>query len=141
MNRLEFATALAVSLFSLCAVVAMIGPLVETRQRTQEGTARAYLQAVELGDVDAALAALDVAGRDGQRERVALQARNRYEIGTVVLGRPSVMDRLLGRQLPAAWVTVTASVTTITGERWQSTSTASLVERDGVWFLVGPLFA
>jgi hypothetical protein len=59
----------------------------------------------------------------------------------VVLGRPSVVDRLMGRQLPAAWVTVTATVTSVSGERWQSSSTAALVERDGVWFLVGPLFA
>lgn len=132
---------IALSLLGLCAVVAVIGPLVETRQRSPEGTARTYLQAVERGDVEAALAAIDPATRDGLRERVELQARNRYEVQTVVLGRPSVVDRLMGRQLPAAWVTVTASVTTITGERWQSTSTASLVEHDGVWFLVGPLFA
>jgi hypothetical protein len=84
---------------------------------------------------------VEPSGRDALRERIALQRENRYEIATVVVGRPSLVDRLLGRQLPAAWVTVTANVTTITGERWQSTSTAPLVERDGAWLLVGPLFA
>jgi hypothetical protein len=145
MIHLENTLGLALSLLLCCGVVAVAGPLVETRQRAPEGTARAYLWAIEQGDLAAALAVFDPGGdpadREALRERVALQARNRYEIGTVVVGKPSLIDRLTGRQLPAAWVTVTASVTTITGERWQSTSTAPLVERDGVWFLVGPLFA
>jgi hypothetical protein len=135
----------ALSLLLFCALVAISGPLVETRQRAPEGTARAYLRAIEQGDLSAALAvfdpAADPASLEALRDRVALQRENRYEIGTVVLGRPSLVDRLMGRQLPEAWVTVTATVTTVSGERWQSSSTAALVERDGAWFLVGPLFA
>lgn len=131
----------ALTLFVVAGVVALLGPLLETRQRAPEGTARAYLRAIEQGDVDAALAVMEPSGREAVRERVALQRQNRYEIGTVALGRPSLVDRALGRQLPAAWVTVTAEVTTLAGERWRSTSTASLVELDGVWYLVGPLFA
>ena len=145
MIRLEFALGLALSLLLLCAVLAIAGPLVETRQRAPEVTARAYLREIEQGNLEAALAVFDPtadqANRGTLRDRVALQRENRYEIGTVVLGRPSVVDRLMGRQLPDAWVTVTATVTTATGERWQSSSTAALVERDGVWYLLGPLFA
>ena len=142
MIRLGF----ALSLLLLCTVVAIAGPLVETRQRAPEGTAREYLRAIEQGNLDEALAVFDPAADpvtlEAVRKRVALQRENRYEIRTVVLGRPSLVDRVMGRQLPAAWVTVTATVTTVSaGERWQSSSTAALVERDGVWFLVGPLFA
>ena len=137
MNRLSLALALLI----LAGAVAGIGPLVETRQRAPEGTARTYLHAVEHGNIDAALAMIEPSGREALRERVSLQQRNRYEIGTMVLGRPSLVDQLLGRQVPVAWVTVTADVTTVTGERWLSTSTAALVERDGVWYLIGPLFA
>ena len=132
---------LALLLLAVVAVVSGVVPALETRQRAPEGTARAYLQAVEAGDLDAALATIDPLQRDAQRERVAWQIRNRYEIVTLVLGRPSLADRLAGRDLAPAWVTVLADVTTVAGERWRSTSTAPLVERDGVWYLTRPLFA
>jgi hypothetical protein len=131
----------ALLVLTLAGLVTAVGPVIETRQRAPEGIARAYLRAVEAGDVDAALATLDPALRSELRERVALQIENRYTIVTVVLGRPSVLDGLAGRDLPPAWVTVTAEVTTIAGERWQSASTAPLVERDGGWYLSRPLFA
>lgn len=132
---------LALLLLLILSVVAVLGPLLETRQRAPEGIARAYLQAVERGDVEAALATIDPAEREAQRERVALQAHNRYAIVTLVLGRPSALDLLTGRPVAGAWVTALADVTTIGGERWRSTSTAPLVQRDGVWYLSRPLFA
>jgi ABC-type thiamine transport system ATPase subunit len=131
----------ALLVLAILAVVSGAGPVLETRQRAPEGIARAYLRAVEAGDLDAALATIDPLRRDELRERVAWQVRNRYAIVTLVLGQPSVVDRLAGRDLAPAWVTVLADVTTVAGERWRSTSTASLVERDGVWYLSRPLFA
>jgi hypothetical protein len=121
--------------------IAVIGPPLEARGRAPEGVARAYLRAVEAGDIEAALATLDPAARASLRERVAWQVRNRYEIVTLVLGRPSVLERISGRTGEVAWVTVLADVTTVSGERWRSTSTAAFVERDGAWFLARPLFA
>lgn len=132
---------LALLILAIAAVVSGVGPVLETRLRAPEGTARAYLRAVEAGDLEAALATIDPLQRDAQRERVAWQVRNRYAIVTLVLGRPSLVDRLTGRELAPAWVTVLADVTTVAGERWRSTSTAPLVERDGVWYLTRPLFA
>jgi hypothetical protein len=131
----------ALGFLALAGLIAVLGPVIETRQRAPEGIARAYLRAVEAGDVDGAVDTLDPALRMQLRERVALQARNRYAIVTVVLGQPSVFDRLTGGDLPPAWVIVTAEVTTAAGERWQSASTAPLIQRDGVWYLSGPLFA
>jgi hypothetical protein len=121
--------------------VAVVGPLAEARQRTPETVVRAYLAAVAAGDLDAALATIDPAQRAAQRERVALQLRNRYSIATLVLGRPSLADVLTGRRLDPAWATVLADVATASGERWRSTSTAPLVQRDGAWYLPRPLFA
>ena len=132
---------LALLLLGTAATIAVAGPVVETRLRAPEGIARAYLRAVEAGDIDAALATIDPAQRDVQRERVEWQVRNRYAIVSLVLGRPSVLDRMTGRADDPAWATVLADVTTISGERWRSTSTAPLVERDGIWYLTRPLFA
>lgn len=132
---------LALSLVAIAGIIAVTGPVVETRQRAPEGIARAYLRAVEQGDAEAALATLEPSQREEQRELVENQIRNRYEIVTLVLGRPSLLDRLTGREKPSAWVTVLADVTSaVEGERWRSTSTAPLVERDGVWYLTRPLF-
>jgi hypothetical protein len=131
----------ALTLVVLAGLVTVVGPVVETRQRAPEGIARAYLRAIEQGDLEAALATIEPTERDAYRERIALQIRNRYEIVTLVLGRPSVIDRLTGRESRAAWVTVLADVTSVVGDHWRSTSTAALVEQDGVWYLTRPLFA
>jgi hypothetical protein len=131
----------ALTLLVLSGVLVIVGPLVETRQRAPEGIARAYLRAVEDGDLEGALATIDPEQRELQRERVELQIRNRYAIVTLVLGRPSVADAVTGQESRAAWVTVLADVTTTVGDRWRSTSTAPLVERDGAWYLTRPLFA
>jgi hypothetical protein len=125
----------------LAGLLTVLGPLMETRQRAPEGIARTYLRAVEQGDLEAALATIEPSQREVQRERIALQIQNRYEVVTLVMGRPSVVDRLTGRETRAAWVTVLADVTSVVGEHWRSTSTAPLVEHDGVWYLTRPLFA
>jgi hypothetical protein len=125
----------------IAAIVAAIGPLWETGQRGPEGTARAYLAAVERGDLEAALATLAPEAREPARAQVILQLENRYTIETLVLGSPSALDRLQARPLPLAWATLLAEVTTTTGERWKTTSTADLVRIDGIWYLTAPLFA
>jgi hypothetical protein len=131
----------ALILLVCLGAIATIGPVLEGRRRAPEATARAYLRAVEAGDVEAALATIAPEQRAPQRERVELQVRNRYGIVTLVLGQPSLVDALTGSAPAAAWVTVLADVTSVTGERWRSTSTAPLVQRDGVWYLTRPLFA
>ena len=59
-----------------------------------------------LTDIHANLEALDVCLAD---------ARDRGFDETLVLGAPSVLDRLLARPLPPAWATLLAEVTTTTG--------------------------
>ena len=131
----------ALLLLALAAAIAIVGPVVEGRQRAPESVARAYLRAVEAGNLDAALATIAPDQREIHRERIALQVQNRYGIVTLVIGRPSTTDEVLGRGVDPAWVTVLADVTGQGGERWRSTSTAPMVQRDGVWYLTRPLFA
>ena len=128
-------------LLAVAALVAVVGPVWESRGRAPEATVRAYLAAVERGDLDAALAQLAPDAREEEREQVARQLGNRYRVETLVLGAPSVADRLLGRPGPAAWAVVAAEVTPAVGSRWRSSSTAALVEQDGRWYLARPLFA
>ena len=132
---------LAWTLLAIAALVAVAGPLWEARGRGPEATVRAYLTAVERGDLDGALAQLAPDAREAARERVAQQLGNRYRVGSLVLGAPSVADRLLGRPRPPTWAVVAAEVTPAVGERWTSSSTAALVEQDGRWYLARPLFA
>jgi len=129
-----------VLLFS-AVLIAAFGPVWETSKRAPEGTARAYLAAVEAHDLDAALATIAPEARDAARERIQLQLGNRYRIETLVLGQPSVLDRVLGRPLAPAWASVLAEVTDKSGDRWKSPSPADLVERDCAWYLLRPLFA
>jgi hypothetical protein len=132
---------LALLLLVTAALVSVFAPMLETRMRAPEGIARTYLRAVEQGDIEAALATIDPREREALREQVAWQRQNRYEIVTLILGSPSAVDRLTGQSLAPAWVTVMADVQTVSGERWRSTSTAPLVQVDGVWYLSRPLFA
>ena len=132
---------IALTLLAATALVALAGPAWESRRRAPEAVVRAYLDAVERRDLDAALAQLAPEARQEQREQVALQLGNRYRVESLVLGAPSVADRLLGRPGPAAWAVVAAEVTPAVGSRWRSSSTAELVELDGRWYLARPPFA
>jgi len=131
----------ALFLFGCAAVVALVGPLWEGRRRGPEAPVRAYLAAVERGDLDAALAELAPPARAAERERVANQLGNRYRVESLVLGAPSLADRALGRAGPPAWAIVAAEITPIVGAPWKSSSRAELIELDGRWYLAEPLFA
>lgn len=132
---------IALMLLAIAGAVAVVGPAWESRRRAPEAVARAYLAAVERGDVDSALAELAPDARAARREDVVRQLGNRYRVQSLVLGAPSVVDRLLGRPRPAAWAVVAAEIAPVVGERWQSSSTADFIERDGRWYLARPLFA
>ena len=132
---------IALVLLIASAGVAVAGPAWESRRRAPKATVHAYLDAVERRDLDGALAQLAPDGREAQREQVARQLGNRYRVESLVLGAPSLADRLLGRPRPPVWAVVAAEITPAVGERWTSSSTAELVERDGRWYLARPLFA
>jgi hypothetical protein len=132
---------LALALLGLCAVVALVGPAFESRQRAPEQTVRAYLAAVERQDLDGALEMLVHEAREPEHDRVELQLGSRYAIQVLALGGPSVVDRVLGASPEAAHATVLAEVTPVSGERWRSTTVVQMVSRGGVWYLLSAPFA
>jgi hypothetical protein len=135
MNRLAF------GLLLLCAVVAALGPLVEARGRAPEQVVRAYLAAVERGELEAALQAVDPPVREAARERVANQLGARYRVHVLALASPSLIDRARGAPGGIGSATLLAEVTPAVGDRWKSTAVVDLVERDGGWYLAEPPFA
>jgi hypothetical protein len=132
---------LALALLALCAVVAVVGPVLEARRRAPEQTVRAYLAAVERQDLEGALETLASEAREPERDQVELQLGSRYAILVLALGAPSIADRALGASPDAAHATVLAEVTPVSGERWRSTTVVRMVSRDGVWYLLSAPFA
>ena len=131
---------LALGLLATAALVAVLGPVWEARQRAPEQTVRSYLAAVERGELEAALATLVPEAQAALRERIENQLGSRYRVEVVALATPSLLARVGGAPATTAEATILAEVTPVTGERWKSTSVVDLVERDGRWLLVDAPF-
>ena len=132
---------LSLGLLVVCATVALVGPVWEARQRAPELAVREYLSAVEREDLDGALQAVVPEQRASVRERIENQLGNHYRVDVLALGRPSLLERARGVPDTSAWATILGEVTTVSGERWKSTSVVRLVEQDGRWYLLEPPFA
>ncbi|MBA2451318.1 MAG: hypothetical protein H0V51_25160 [Chloroflexi bacterium] len=131
---------LALGLLATAALVAVLGPVWEARQRAPEQTVRSYLAAVERGELEAALATLVPEAQAALRERIENQLGSRYRVEVVALATPSLLARVGGAPATTAEATILAEVTPVVGERWKSTSVVDLVERDGRWLLVDAPF-
>ena len=131
---------LALGLLATAALVAVLGPVWEARQRAPEQTVRSYLAAVERGELEAALATLVPEAQAALRERIENQLGSRYRVEVVALATPSLLARVGGAPATTAEATILAEVTPVVGERWKSTSVVNLVERDGRWLLVDAPF-
>jgi len=131
---------LALGLLATAALVAVLGPVWEARQRAPEQTVRLYLAAVERGELEAALTTLVPEAQAALRERIENQLGSRYRVEVVALATPSLLARVGGAPATTAEATILAEVTPVTGERWKSTSVVDLVERDGRWLLVDAPF-
>ncbi len=131
---------LALGLLATAALVAVLGPVWEARQRAPEQTVRSYLAAVERGELEAALATLVPEAQAALRERIENQLGSRYRVEVVALATPSLLARVGGAPATTAEATILAEVTPVVGERWKSTSVVDLVKRDGRWLLVDAPF-
>ena len=132
---------LALGLLAMAALVAVLGPVWEARQRAPEQTVRSYLAAVERGELEAALATMVPEAQTVLRERIENQLGSRYRVEVVALATPSLLARLGGAPATTAEATILAEVTPVVGERWKSTSVVDLVRRDGRWLLLEAPFA
>jgi hypothetical protein len=132
---------LALVLLAVSALVAVLGPVWEARQRAPEAAVRAYLAAVEREDLAGALRAVAPGERDELRERVELQLGSRYRVNVLALATPPLLARLLGTPATTAQATILAEVTPVSGERWKSTTVVDLILQDGTWYLIDAPFA
>lgn len=132
---------LAVGLLAVGALLSVVGPIWEARRRGPETAVRAYLAAVERGEVDAALETISPERRAALAERVALQRTSTYQVAVLALGTPSVLARAGGADGAIARATLHAVVTNANGDRYPTTSTVDLVEHGGRWYLLEPPFA
>src|SRR5215208_2038582 len=120
---------LALGLLATAALLAVLGPIWEARQRAPEQTVRSYLAAVERGELEAALATMVPEAQTALRERIENQLGSRYRVEVVALATPSLLARVGGAPATTAEATILAEVTPVVGERWKSTSVVDLVER------------
>ncbi len=132
---------LALGLLAACGFAALVGPLVESRHRQPEVSVRAYLEAVERGNLAGALETIAPEARAESVERVANQLGNRYRVDVVALATPSLLARASGAPDTTARTTILAEVEPRAGERWKSTSVVTLLRLDNRWYLAEPPFA
>lgn len=130
--------AVALAMLVLALAVAIGGPAVERLVGERpEAPALAYLEAVERGDGEAALATLAPEQRERQRAFVFEQLGNRYRVQGVAVWAPALLYRLLGGQSSSAsTVTLFLEVTQgDSGERWQTTVDLAVVRQGDRWLL------
>ncbi len=127
------------ALLTLCAVTALLGPLVEGRERAAETAVRGYLAAIEAGDAEAALAYLAPDQRDAWRIFVQHQAGDRFRLVSVAVQRTPLWQNL------SSW-THTRSITVVAdargkgGQTWQAADLVRGSYEDNTWLLLAPPF-
>jgi hypothetical protein len=103
---------------------------------------RAYFDDLQSQRLDEALAALAPEAVSTFRDFLSIQQFNRYEIQSIAIQSPSLLDSLLQR-LPweARLATVVVDVTEPSGIRWRGSTLVPLRFDDGRWLLLEPPFA
>jgi hypothetical protein len=109
------------SLLGVCALIALLGPMIEGRERSAERAVRDYLEAIQEGDVSSALESLEPSVRAEWQIFVEHQAGDRFRVLGLSVQRVALLSG------PPHWgsprsVTVTAELNGKGGERWQATS-------------------
>jgi len=130
--------AVALAMLALALAVAIGGPALERQVGERpEAAVLAYLEAVERGDGESALATLTPEQRERQRDFVLEQLGNRYRVLGVAVWAPALLNRLVGgHPFSASTVTLFLEVTQgDSGERWQTTVDVAVVRQGGRWLL------
>jgi hypothetical protein len=108
-------------LLALTGLIALLGPILEGRERSAERAVRDYLEAVQRGDVNAALESLAPSARSDWRIFVEHQSGDHFRVLGLSVQRAAVMSG------PPHWgaplsVNVTAEIFGKGGEHWRATS-------------------
>jgi len=135
---------LAVALLIACGAIAVVAAGLELRTRASspEEVVRAYFAALEAGDLDAALRAIEPSGRPSASGFVANLLGNEFRIEGIAVRQPSLLDQLSGQPPGPTDVTVFLAITeTSNGSRWEAAPRVSLVQEEGRWYLGRPPLA
>jgi hypothetical protein len=130
--RAGLGLALALLVVSGAIVVVAAGQDLRARDSSVETLARGYFAALERGDLDAALSAIQPAARGPAAAFVANLLGNEYRVQGVAVREPSVFDRVRGVPAGPQEVTVFVDVTeAASGARWQAGPRVPVVKEGG----------
>ena len=126
-------------LWALCAAIAVIGPVLEGRERSAERAVQDYAAAIAEGPVDAAIALLAPESRSEWRIFVEHQAGDRIRVLSAAVQRRALASDPRGWTVPRS-VTVTGEITGKGGQRWRAQSLVRGRLEGGQWLLSSPVF-
>jgi len=132
---------LAVVLLILCGAIVVVaaGQDLRARDSSVEAVARGYFAALQRGDLDAALLAIQPPARASSVAFVANLLGNEYRVQGVAVHEPALLDRLRGVPAGPQDVTVFIDVTeAASGARWQAGPKVPVVEEGGRLYLARP---
>ena len=135
---------LALALLMLCGAIVVAAATLElrTRDTSPEAVVRGYFSALERGDLDAALLALDPSARASSASFVANMLNNEYRIEGIAVRQTSFLDRLRGEPARPPEATIFLAITqAVDGVRWEAGPRVALVQQDGRWYLARPPLA
>jgi hypothetical protein len=134
----------SLALLAAASAIVMLAAVQDARGRAEspEAVIRRYFVALEDGDLDGALQAIDPAARAGSAPFVANLLQNEYRVTGTAVRHSSVIDRLRGEpQGPRDATTFLVITQAVDGVRWEAVPRVPLVQRDRRWFLAGPPLA
>jgi hypothetical protein len=128
-----------VTLLVATALVALLGPILEGRERSAERTVRGYLQSIQRGDVTSALDAIEPSVRADWRIFAEHQAGDAFRILSLSVQRTPLISG------PLAWsktrsVTLVAEIDGKGGEHWRATSHIAGRSDGDRWYAERPPF-
>jgi hypothetical protein len=129
-----------IGLLALCTLVALLGPVMEGRERSAERAVRGYLEAIQAGDVNAALEMLEPSVRPEWRIFVEHQAGDQFRVVGLSVQRAALLSGLPHWGIPRS-VTLTAAIAGKGGEHWQATARVPGRPDGDRWYAERPPFA
>ena len=118
------------------------GLLADVRRGSPEPTLRQHLTDLEGQRVEAALAALTPEAAARWREFLELQQFNHYEVVSVAIRSPSLLDTLRsGQPWRPDQITLVADVREPSGVQWRGSTLVPVTHDGGRWLLARPPFA
>jgi len=135
---------LSFALLAVAGGIVLLAAVQDVRGRdaSPEAVIRGYFTALEAGDLDGALQAIDPSARAASASFVANMLTNEYRISGIAVRQPSVLGRLMGEPDGAREATIFLAITqAVDGIRWEAGPRVRLVQQGQRWYLARPPLA